>query len=302
MNRGRLLGTWVLSVFLFSAAADAAEAPSVFHDAVAWWSMGNAEGSGRMPSQLSLAGDVEVGVKLEGEDSQASLARGGDGQVARFRGGYLTANSATPIRLDGQNASICVRLRDASSAWKSPVFSLADSQDPLSGVIFGTGTDLVYRWRTSPPWDRVEGIRKPQGGAAAESEQGSYGFNGEANDAHDLLPYSANHWICSVVTVHDNGRVFVADQFGSQQGGIDIERQAVSNEAFYVGCKSGGGEFLDGEVCEILVYDRTLSDEESRQVVSGLLAKWRITSEASAAVYHSRRRPGSAPGREPRTV
>ena len=53
------------------------------------------------------------------------------------------------------------------------------------------GAILVYRWRTTPPWERVEGIRKPKEDGIENAARGTYGFNGESNDAHDLLGYPA---------------------------------------------------------------------------------------------------------------
>lgn len=291
MNCRRVIGGVVLSAVLTVAVTDAvraAEPPSAFRDAVALWQMQDLNGAGAAASHLSITGDVEVGVQLDGADLQASLARGGDGLVARFRGGYLTAVAPAPIQLDGKkHASICLRLRDTSRAWKAPLLATADPSDALANLIYANGTDLFYRWRTTPPWERVEGIPRPHAGADAQHERGTYGFNGESNDAHDLLEYEAGTWICSVVRVHDDGRVAVADQYCQAERTIDIGRQAVGADAFYVGCKRGTAEFLDGDIAEILVYDRPLSDDESQAVLAGLLAKWGVggshSSHSSAA-------------------
>ncbi len=273
--RGDRFSLFVLLAVFGPLSARAAELPSAFRDAVAFWPMKDADGSGGAAGRLSLEGDVAIGVQLEGADLEASLARGGDGYVARFRGGYLMTASPAPIRLDGKNASICLRLRDTSRAWNAPLLATADPGDRLANVIYGNGAELIYRWRTSPPWERVEGIRPPAEGAG---RRGTYGFNGEMNDAHDLLEYEARQWVCSVVRVHDDGRVVVADQHGRAEGRIDMDRQAVSGDAFYVGCKTGVTEFLDGDIAELLVYDRPLTDEETQLVIAGLLAKWHVAA------------------------
>lgn len=282
MNGGRFLASTVFSTALLVTAIEAAERPAVFRDAVAYWPMKDTDGVGASPTRLVTDGDAKVGVELTGADRQASLARGGDGFVAQFRGGYLTMDSMTPIRLNGKNASICLRLRDTAGSWNSPLLATADAKDRLANLIYGNGTDLVYRWRTSPPWERVEGIRKPNGGGNREDERGTYGFNGESNDAHDLLEYAAGQWTCSVVSVHDAGKVVVVDQTNRAERGIDIQRQSVSGEAFFVGSKAGATEFLDGDIAEVLVYDRPLTNDETTQVLASLLAKWNVTEAESS--------------------
>jgi hypothetical protein len=264
------------------AAQHAAEPSAVFRDAVAIWSMKDTSGSGTTASHLLLSGNVTVGVELEEADRKASLTRGGDGYVTRFQGGYLTTDSTTPVRLNGKNASICLRLRDTTGSWMSPLLATAHAKDRLANVIFGNGTDLVYRWRTSPPWERVEGIPKRNDGGTADDPRGTYGFNGESNDAHDLLPYAAGKWMCSVVRVHDDGRVVVADQDQCAERGINIQSQAVSGEAFFIGSKAGKLEFLDGDIAEVLVYDRPLSEDEAKLILAGLLEKWNVNAPQSS--------------------
>ncbi len=282
-NRRLFRTTIVFWAALAVAATASAQTESPFRDAVALWQMKDLQGSGRAPSRLEPAGKAEVGVRLEGQDLAASLARGGDGYTARFGGGYLTATSEAPIQLAGRYATVCLRLRDLSGKWNSCLLAAADPEDPLANLVYSGGQELVYRWRTTPPWERVEGVQKPKAGEAASADRGSYGFNGESNDAHDLRQYAAKEWICSIVRVHDDGRVVVADQHQQAEGRIDRDRQQLSGEAFYVGCKAGAAEFLEGDIAEILVYNRPLADDESARLLTGLQAKWAMIPSKNSA-------------------
>ena len=265
------------------ASTGSAGTISPFRDAVAFWQMKDLKGSGKTASELQPEGKVEVGVRLKGEDRDASLARGGDGYVAGFRGGHLATISEEPIQLAGKNASICLRLRDTSRQWNSGLLATADSQDRLANVIYANGQELSYRWRTTPPWERVEGIQAPTKEQEPSANRGTYGFNGESNDAHDVLEYESRKWICSVVCVHDNGRVVVTDQNRRAEKQIDIDRQIISAAAFYVGAKAGTSEFLDGDIAEILAYNRPLTDDETQCVIRGLQSKWSLAPSKESA-------------------
>ena len=91
---------------------------------------------------LKIQGDVETGIRLNGSEQRASYKRGGDGYVARFRGGYLTTISEKPIQLTGKNASICLRLRDTSYQWGTGLLAKADPQDRLANLIYTDRTHL----------------------------------------------------------------------------------------------------------------------------------------------------------------
>jgi sucrose-6-phosphate hydrolase SacC (GH32 family) len=112
--------------------------------------------------------------------------------------------------------------------------------------------------------------------------RGAYGFNGESNDAHDLREFTAGEWTCSAIRVFDNGRVVANDPSGSSEGRIDIGKQAVGAEVLYVGAKSNQAEFLNGDIAEILLYDRPLSDQETEEVILAMQSKWGLRSSTRA--------------------
>ncbi|MCU0963125.1 MAG: hypothetical protein MUF48_23785, partial [Pirellulaceae bacterium] len=243
-----------------------------WRDAVVYWSMSEADAQ----HVLEPHGDVAWGVELTGDERAASLARGGDGRVLRLQGGYVTTSAAASLELTGKQASLCLRVRDPSRQWLGGLLATPDAQDRHANLISCDGKDLVYRWRTTPLWERVQGMRAPTEQERNDAQRGSYGFNGESNDAHDLLTYEAHTWICSIVRVHDDGRVVVSDASGQAERSIDIGRQSLSDAAFFVGSKAGTSEFLEGDIAEILVYRRPLTDDESRQLHHTLLTSWHL--------------------------
>ncbi|MBI1388985.1 MAG: hypothetical protein GC154_11110 [bacterium] len=102
----------------------------------------------------------------------------------------------------------------------------------------------------------------------------TYGFNGESNDAHDLMDFTPGQWVCSAIRVSNDGSVVVTDQSGQRQAKIDITKQNIAPETFLVGAKANHSEYFDGDVAEILIYDRTLTNDETESVLFGLRSKW----------------------------
>lgn len=115
--------------------------------------------------------------------------------------------------------------------------------------------------------------------------QGSlrYGFNGESNDAHDLREIAPGEWICSAVRLFDDGKVIATDQNGSSEGRVDINKQNLGTKTFCVGAKADRTEFLEGDIAEILVYQRALSDEETKRTLAALQSKWGLSGSAGTA-------------------
>ena len=111
---------------------------------------------------------------------------------------------------------------------------------------------------------------------------GAYGFNGEGNDAHDLIDYRPGEWKCSVLRVHADGTVIVSDQVNEGQRKIDMARQNIGAKAFYVGSKTGKSEFLRGDVAEILVFDRPLTEEETDRLTGRLASKWGLAGTSAS--------------------
>jgi len=103
-----------------------------------------------------------------------------------------------------------------------------------------------------------------------------YGFNGELNDSHNLRECKSGEWVCSALRVAEDGQVAAADQRGTAAGKIDAKKQNVGADVFRIGAKADGTEFLDGDIAEVVVYDRALSDDDMKSAVAALQAKWKL--------------------------
>jgi len=74
-------------------------AHDVFANAIAAWHMVDLKESTGGGLDLTIIGDAEVGVQLDGKDRQSSLAQGSDGCVAELRGGWLELTQQNENRL-----------------------------------------------------------------------------------------------------------------------------------------------------------------------------------------------------------
>lgn len=108
----------------------------------------------------------------------------------------------------------------------------------------------------------------------------AYGFNGENNDCHQLVPYEPNVWRLTCLDVDttraQNIRVF---DNGIRRSGVTMTPAALRLGAggVSVGRKlATAGEFLDGEVAAILVFDRVLAYAEQQQVLGTLERQWGV--------------------------
>lgn len=106
----------------------------------------------------------------------------------------------------------------------------------------------------------------------------AYGFNGESNDAHELRTFTPGEWTCSAVRLFEDGRVTATDQAGSSEGRIDVARQTLGAEAVIIGAKADQSEFLNGDIAEVLVYDRPLTDRETDGTLTALRSKWGLAA------------------------
>lgn len=112
-----------------------------------------------------------------------------------------------------------------------------------------------------------------------------YGFTGHFNDRR-VVPFTVDTYrvtglrlasIDDVATNNliqtDNGLEFTSTintEVGANNLNISTARVIVGANA------GGGGEFLNGQIAEVIVYDRTLTDSEHDMVVDYLNTKWDV--------------------------
>jgi hypothetical protein len=261
------------SMILAAGMSGFAAAANPLSDAVATWPRGdNQDASGRGMS-LSIVGKVQLGVSLVGAEREASLRRGGDGRVARFEGGYLRAGCSpgSPLAIAGKEMTLYVRLQDPNGTWNTPLLAKDDANDTYGVILYGDKESLSYTWRTEPLERRTVGM---------PGLTGKYGFNGEGNDQHELAVYQAGKFAVSTLTVDENGLVVVWHNGRKSSGTIDAGKQNVGTALFRVGAKHSGTEVLDGDIAEILVYDRQITDQARIRIEGTLNNKWGLGSAA----------------------
>jgi len=105
-----------------------------------------------------------------------------------------------------------------------------------------------------------------------------YGFNGEGNDRHDLVPFGPDAWRLTCMDI-DNARaanVRIWDNGALLSGASGSPKDLnLGTSGVTIGRKlSLDGEYLDGEIAEILVYDWSIAREERVAALGYLDAKW----------------------------
>ena len=117
-----------------------------FSDAVALWHFGD-EKDAAQRHPLMVRGTVELGVALAGDDRAASLARGGDGKVARFDGGHLEIGGPA-FDPPGAVFTLALRVRDPLGEWNAPLFGSYGGDGAASLYLRGAdGATLPHRDR-----------------------------------------------------------------------------------------------------------------------------------------------------------
>ena len=101
---------------------------------------------------LLMSGSAKLGVAVSGAEREASLRRGGDGLVGQFDDGVLADVKGTAMFAKSpRSMSLCIRLRDPSGKWRSPIFQKAGPGKPffiLEPAQTRWGPSLAFDLRT----------------------------------------------------------------------------------------------------------------------------------------------------------
>lgn len=125
LNRFCLAVLAFIAATFVSSKSTAQEPHEILARATALWHMQSADDSSHANSSLVPRGEVRLGVELDGDASQASKTRGGDGFVADLTGGWLDAGQGAndELQLKGDSFTALLRMKvDSDSLWSTRGF------------------------------------------------------------------------------------------------------------------------------------------------------------------------------------
>ena len=144
---------------------------------------------------------------------------------------------------------------------------------PLTAGASTYSIEAVFRAdsiKTQVIWEQnSSGVIQHQRACLILLSGGTGGFNGQSNDFHFALPYSTGTWYHWVVTIDKNASSnpikaysngVLVSEGDSNSGAANLN---VGTHGAAVGYKlSSNGEYFDGEIKIVKVYNRALSAEE----------------------------------------
>lgn len=217
-----------------------------FAGAIAVWHMADGSDSSRPSSELVPVGKVKVGVALSGAERAASVARGGDGRVAEFEGGYLDAGQGSGGELNPRTTgfSFAIRMRNPSGSWSSPLFSKHGGHDRLVYNLFSA--DLGQ-------------------GQIIGFELGTAGTRGMTQVLAPVSLIGAGEWH-DIVCRYDGAKLqmFVDGVWMDEGFPVGSVREG-NTEPCLVGAESVGGVVKSGFrglIDHVMLWDRSLTDGE----------------------------------------
>ncbi len=101
-------------------------------DAAYLWQMSDGSNATGSAGSLKSSGAVQFSVALEESERVASLARGGDGKVARFEGGYLALSNDAELKINPKHWTVAIRMRDPAGTWRYPILGSYGSDQQVS--------------------------------------------------------------------------------------------------------------------------------------------------------------------------
>ncbi|MBC8869389.1 MAG: hypothetical protein H8E44_08225 [Planctomycetes bacterium] len=133
----------IAALAILSIVPGISRAESPFGDATHLWHMSDSSNAAGEIGSLTAQGPVEFGISQEDSDKAASLARGGDGQVARLQGGHLTLTNDAELNINPQQWSIAVRACDPIGGWQGTI--LGDTGNDRQVSISLRGVDARHK-------------------------------------------------------------------------------------------------------------------------------------------------------------
>ncbi len=270
-----------------------------FSDAIAVWHMADTNVSSHRGGALAANGKVRLGIELTGEELKASLLRGGNGKVAEFKGGYLSVDreSDKELELPGYEMSVCIRLRDPSGSWNTPLLGkfggderasyyltcLDGSKKPLFSrgargraartpfhdlfseeagpkKISGTNACIEFTWGAEPDREIVQILEDQEVGEPLMDEA----RNGVMKVNYPVALIGADKW-------HDIIVRFTGPKLELYIDGVLVDEEfpigamRANPTPFLIGAAAQNGEIIagfSGLIDHVALWDRALTDEE----------------------------------------
>lgn len=231
---------------------------SAFEDAVAVWHMADADG-------VTVHGDAALGIALDGAERDASLARGGDGRVARVNGGWIAVGDES-LKVAGPEMTLCMRLNDTAKAWDAPLFAKDNPRDAHGAVLSAGDGRLRYVWRTTPAAERTTTLATD----APDNQKEDY-LNGVMRLNAPVAMIGAGGW-------HDVVMRFRAPSIELFVDGVLVDENWPHGELHeFVGPFLIGAGWLDGRkvagfhgmIDHVALWTRALTDGEMVRLSGG---------------------------------
>jgi hypothetical protein len=253
-------------------------AVSPLHDAVKVWSF--ADGA-----ELKASGSVRPGVALGGLAKTASLARGGDGMVAQFEGGYFMTGGDANV--DKKQMTLLVRAR-SEKGWSGALLARNDPDELYANLLYGgsftnyqlsqldyrerqrikQGKIIEYCWKTDPLPERVIPEAMDKNGSyrklAKRAIPGTDLYDGVTRVKAPVELIGAEGWHDIVVRYSGVKLQIFVDGVPVD---TDFPHGTMRNFAppFLIGAGMEGGKVASpfyGQMDTIAIWDRALTDEE----------------------------------------
>lgn len=211
-------------------------------------------------SDLKPSGAVKTGIALKGVEREASLTRGGDGMVADFAGGWLALADAR-LRLLKDLPSFTLFLRAKADKLNGTLLVQQGADKEDSGDFEFSAWPVPYLERQNLVFDgRVTGGLP----VAARRSHISTNVKGDSGWNDIVLIFKKGTGFEMFI----NGELRETRTIGTNVA-VDDSRVKGKPSALTIGARPDGSDPFLGQIDEIALWDRALSDEE----LAGLFQK-----------------------------
>lgn len=210
-------------------------------------------------------GKVTPGIALTGEEAAASLARGGDGKVARFEGGRLLWGDATPVFQGLHDFTLSLRLKSEGDGLHGTVLAQRQPGRHDSGGFDVSGWPMPFIERQHFGFQGMF-----EGGLLPNAAAWSPAINVDL----DQHPVPVSKWrdvvLCMTkggpLQLYLDGRLVMERLKPSAVPGIDAKAMSGAASPLCIGSAPDGSQPFHGWVDEVALWNRALNDAELQKL------------------------------------